>query len=133
MLTETLSGKCPCCGYDKLFQRYGSFGHEQLDGCPNCGFGYSSNGHVPDSFGVEAWLPYGKHILCSQYTEPETDEFYERSMIDLNKLSDDEARELIFNWCETVERSDDMETTVFVYTDEDIEKHKSLGLTVFKQ
>ena len=39
MLTETLSGKCPCCGYDKLLQRYGSLGYHQLDGCANCGFG----------------------------------------------------------------------------------------------
>lgn len=33
MLTETLSGQCPCCGYDKMIQRYGSDGYYHLDGC----------------------------------------------------------------------------------------------------
>lgn len=63
MLTETLSGKCPCCGYDKLFQRYGSSGYLQLDGCSNCGFGYSTNSFDNDNYGVNAWLGYGKHII----------------------------------------------------------------------
>jgi hypothetical protein len=132
MLTETLSGECPCCGYDKLLQRYGSIGYHQLDGCANCGFGYSSNHYDNDDFGVSAWLPYAKHVLSMQYVEPETDEFYERSMVELNKLSEEEVRKMVFNWCEKQERCDDVVETVFNYTEEDIEKHKSFGLSVFK-
>ncbi len=132
MLTETLSGKCPCCGYNKLLQRYGSLGYLQLDGCANCGFGYSSNHYDGDAFGVGAWLPYAKHILSCQYIEPETDEFYERSMVELDKLTDEEVRRLVFEWCEKQERCDDVDETVFKYSDEDIQKHKSFGLPVFK-
>lgn len=72
MLTETLSGKCPCCSYDKLLQRYGSQGYYQVDGCPKCGFGYGSN-HYPESddnkVGVEAWLDYGVHIISMHESE----------------------------------------------------------------
>ena len=131
MLTETLSGKCPCCGYDKLLQRYGSLGYHQLDGCANCGFGYSSNHHDDDDFGVGAWLPYAKHILSCQYIESETEEFYERSMVELNKLSDEDVRRLVFEWCEKQERCNDVDETVFKYSDEDIQRHKSFGLPVF--
>ena len=131
MLTETLSGKCPCCGYDKMLQRYGSLGYHHLDGCANCGFGYSSNHYDDDDFGVGAWLPYAKHILSCQYIEPETDEFYERSLEELNKLPDEEVRRMVFEWCEKQERCDDVEETVFKYSDEDIQKHKSFGLPVF--
>ena len=42
------------------------------------------------------WLPYAKHILSCQYIEPETDEFYERSMVELNKLPDEDVRRLVF-------------------------------------
>jgi hypothetical protein len=130
MLTETLSGKCPCCGYNKLLQRYGSFGYLQLDGCANCGFGYASNHHDDDEFGLSAWLSYAKHILSLQHIEPETDEFYERSMLELNKLPDDDVRRMVFDWCEKQERVDDVDTTVFVYSDEDIQKHKNFGLQI---
>jgi len=131
MLTETLSGKCPCCGYNKLFQRYGSIGYHQLDGCANCGFGYSSNHHDNDDFGVEAWLPYARHVLSLMHVKPESDEFYERSLEELNELPDEDVRRMAFDWCEKQERCDDMEDTVFVYTNEDVEKHKSFGLPIF--
>lgn len=132
MLTETISGKCPCCGYNKMLQRYGSTGYHQLDGCANCGFGYSTNHHDGEDFGVAAWLPYGKHILSLQYVEPDTDEFYERSLEEFDKMSDEEARRMVFDWCEKQERSDDVEETVFVYEGEDIQKHKDLELVIFK-
>lgn len=119
MLTETLSGECPCCGYDKLLQRYGSSGHLQLDGCANCGFGYSTNHHDDDCFGVQAWLPYARHLLSCL-------------SIGTEGLSDEEVRRMVFDWCEKEDRCDDVEGTIFVYSDEDIQNHKSLNLTVFK-
>ena len=132
MLTETLSGKCPYCGYTKLLQRYGSLGYHQLDGCSNCGFGYSSNSHDEDDFGVSAWLGYGKHILASQYITMETDELYDKERLRLDTLSEDQVRRMVFDWCEKTGRLSDVETTVFVYSKEDLEKHKAFGLTVFK-
>jgi hypothetical protein len=132
MLTETLSGKCPCCGYDKLLQRYGSIGYHQLDGCSSCGFGYATNHYDGDEFGMSAWLPYAKHILSLQYVEPKTDEFYERSIVELDKLPDNEVRKMVFEWCESQDRCDDIDNTIFDYKDEDIQKHKMLKLEVFK-
>jgi hypothetical protein len=38
---------------------------------------------------------------------------------------------MVFEWCEKQERSDDVDTTVFKYTDADVEKHKAFGLQVF--
>ena len=64
-------------------------GYQQLDGCANCGFGYSTNHHDDDEFGVSAWLPYAIHVLSCQYIEPETREFYERSIVELSALPDD--------------------------------------------
>lgn len=132
MLTETLSGKCPCCNYDKLFQRYGSIGYRQLDGCANCGFGYSTNHHDDDDFGTGAWLPYAKMVFSSQFVNQETNEFFEKILRQLNKMPNERARRIVFEWCEKKERSDDVDTTVFKYSDEDIEKHKSFCLPVFK-
>ena len=53
-------------------------------------------------------------------------------MVELNKLPDEDVRRLVFEWCEKQERSNDVDETVFVYTDDDVQKHKSFGLTVFK-
>jgi hypothetical protein len=133
MLTETLSGKCPCCGYDKLIQRYGSLGHLQLDGCANCGFGYSTNHHDGENFGVSAWLPYAKHCIACVESEPQTEDSYQYTLEELNQLPDEEIRRMVFDWCEKQDRYNDVVDTVFVYTEEDVKKHKEFGLPVFKQ
>ena len=125
MLTETISGKCPCCGYDKLLQRYGSVGYLQMDGCPNCGFGYSTN-HEEETFGVDAWLPYAKHLLSCI----ELDNF-ESKLEYLNSLSDLEVRRLVFDWCQSQERCDDIDETIFEYTEKDVEDHRQLNLPIF--
>ena len=54
-------------------------------------------------------------------------------MLELNKLSDEEVRKMIFDWCESTERCDDVDTTVFVYEQSDINSHKALGLQIFKE
>lgn len=130
MLTEILSGKCPCCGYDKLLQRYGSMGYYQLDGCPKCGFGYGSNHHDEDSFGTSAWLDYGVHVLA-MVKKGENKEEYNKLKEELNTLSDVEKRKLIFEWAEGEERSDDVATTVFVYSEEDVKSHMSTNPVIF--
>ena len=121
MLTETLSGKCPCCGYDKLLQRYGSMGYFVLDGCARCGFGYATNHYDGETFGVDAWIGYGKYILECSSEEWESK---------IPGMTDEEVRLAVFNWCETQERCNDVEETIFVYSEEDIERHRSLGLKI---
>lgn len=161
MLTETLSGKCPCCNYDKLLQRYGSIGYYQLDGCPNCGFGYGSNHHDESKVGVDAWLDYGVYILsmyeCDKYAHLFEDDSTvkrgedgksycitnggrtkEHKAVDhaqsiLSKLSVEEKRIKIFEWAETQDRSDDVESTIFKYTDEDVKSYLATNPKIFKQ
>ncbi len=128
MLTETISGKCPCCGYDKLFQRYGSMGYVLMDGCANCGFGYASNAHDGESYGVDAWLSYAQHVLACMRAGGS----YEEEMARLDGLSNEDLRRAAFEWCEEQERWDDVPTTIFKYTDQDVQMHKALGLPVFK-
>lgn len=156
MLTETLSGKCPCCGYDKMLQRYGSLGYYQMDGCPKCGLGYGTNQHEIESFGVEAWIDYGRHILACVDNEKFVEEFeddkevvrtecgyktnggqtkedkaYNKVFEIAKELSDLDARRKIFEWSEKQERSDDVEGTIFAYTKEDIEKYLSTKPVIF--
>lgn len=132
MLTETISGKCPCCGYDKLLQRYGSMGYYQLDGCPKCGFGYGTNHHDDDTFGVEAWLAYGVHILAVVHAGEElTQEEYDKWLNEIDNLPVDEKRRMIFDWMEKQERCDDVETTVFKYGQEDVDKYMATNPLIF--
>lgn len=132
MLTETLSGKCPCCGYDKLLQRYGSIGYFQLDGCANCGFAYGTNHHDEQVFGMDALIPYAIHILACNESENEFNKSYESHMIELNKMDKERIRRMLFDWCEKQERSNDVDSTVFTYSDDDIKSHKRNKLEVFK-
>lgn len=163
MLTETLSGKCPCCGYDKLLQRYGSMGYYLLDGCPKCGFGYGSNGHDEDSgIGPSAWMDFGLHVVSLKlasdkvpYPEILTNRIKEQGSIkcnededykkyseefekerhiiseQLNNLSEIEKRKKVFEWSESSNRSDDVETTIFQYSDEDVNAYKSTNPVIF--
>lgn len=131
MLTETLSGKCPCCKYDKMLQRYGSCGYFQLDGCPNCGFGYGTNNHDDETFGIEAWLGYGVYML-SMVHDINNDE-YPKWLADMNSKPNDEVRKMVFDWTESETRCDDIEKTIFVYTDEDVKKHMETNPVIFKQ
>jgi hypothetical protein len=159
MLTETLSGKCPCCNYDKLLQRYGSQGYYQLDGCPNCGFGYGhSMGQEEESVvGEDAWLNYAAHLLACCESEKyesmfqddecvvrqdlgviynngdtkETKAHYHIHTLLMN-MPKEELRKQIFDWAEKQERSSDVETTVFKYTEEDIKKYMATNPKIFK-
>ena len=162
MLTETLSGKCPCCNYDKMIQRYGSIGYYQLDGCPKCGFGYGSNGHDEDSgVGPTAWLDFGIHIVAivkaseevpqpkiiddiikqqgsisSEHPEykkhqEEFDKAYYKFHKILSSLDNDAQRLEIFKWAEKSKRSDDVESTIFEFTEEDISNYKSTNPQIF--
>ena len=156
MLTETLSGKCPCCGYDKLLQRYGSYGHYQLDGCPKCGFGYGTNHHDGDTFGTEAWIDYARHVLASSESDNYLSEFeddpevvrtengytnnggktkeykaYEKAISVLYSYPDSKIREMIFEWAESQERYDDVEYTVFEYDEKAVEDYLKTNPIIF--
>lgn len=157
MLTETLSGKCPCCSYDKMLQRYGSIGYYQMEGCPKCGFGYGTNHHDGDSFGVGAWIDYARYILaslesqkydsmfeddpeieraqdgCLKYNGGDTKEnkAYNHAFKLINELPEDEVRKMIFDWSESQERSDDVDTTIFVYDEQDIDSYRQTQQKVF--
>lgn len=130
MLTETLSGKCPCCNYDKLLQRYGSMGYSQLDGCPNCGFGYGTNSYDGDEFGFEAWVGYGIYMLSM--VNNIKDDKYEEWLSKMNSKPKEEVRKMIFDWVETESRCDDIENTIFVYGEDDIKKHLDTKPLIFK-
>jgi hypothetical protein len=162
MLTETISGKCPCCGYDKLLQRYGSHGYYQLDGCAKCGFGYGTNGYgetADNKVGFESWAGYGLYVTAmfrasSDVPYPEElrnrgsidcqkdedylkyskdfDDSYKKHMDELEKLGPEEQRFEIFKRLESIERSDDLDSTVFSYEESEIEEHKSKNLQVFQ-
>ncbi len=148
MLTETLSGQCPCCGYDKMIQRYGSDGYYNLDGCLRCGFGYGSNGEN-GVWGVDAWIDFAKHILTASGYEKyisifkddsciERNEFgyntnggktkeekaYEHYMSIINSFDETLIRKMIFEWAEKQKRSSDVDATVFQYTEEEINNYK---------
>lgn len=153
MLTETLSGVCPCCSYNKMLQRYGSDGYYHLDGCLRCGFGYGSNGEN-NVWGVDAWIDYAKYILtaveCETYKNLFEDDFcvirsefgyqnnggktkdekaYEYCLSIINSFDEKLIRKMIFDWAEKSERCSDVKKTVFAYSEEEINNYKkSLAL-----
>jgi len=166
MLTETLSGKCPCCNYDKLLQRYGSDGYFVLDGCSKCGFGYGSN-HYPESndnkVGTEIWIDYGLHTIAltmarDRVPYPEIleerlkkegvihcqtdqdhikqqklfDVAYEDILQKLREMDIDKQRYEIFKWTEKQERCDDIETTVFQYSEDEVKDYLSQNPVIFQ-
>ena len=156
MLTETLSGKCPCCNYDKMLQRYGSIGYYQMDGCPKCGFGYGTNHQDDGTFGVEAWIDYAKHILASFESDKYIKDFeddvqiertehgyktnggktkeekaYEKTSQLLESYPQSKIREMIFTWSQNQKRHDDLDTTVFTYTEKDVKDYLSTNPMVF--
>lgn len=161
MLTEGISGTCPCCGYEKMLQRYGSIGYYQMDGCPNCGFGYGSNHHdQSEPIGLKAWLDVGLIELAITEEEKYYDEFqddldvirrdngyeikdggktkemkaFEKAKEVLGQLDDLTLRRKIFEMTEahTPHDGEDHIGTVFKYTDEDIAKYKATNPVIFK-
>ena len=119
MLTETISGKCPCCEYDKMIQRYGSLGNFILDFCPRCGFAYGTNHHDGEFFHEEAWTQYGKYFLGMYGIEIDEG---------IDTLS---LRKLIFDMVDKDNRCDDIDATIFVYSEEDITKYKATNPIIF--
>lgn len=113
MLIETISGKCPCCNYNKLLQRYGT---ASLDGCPKCGFGYSDHyNHYYNDVGPNLWLGYGLYIISMITGE---------NIKNLQFLTYYQQREKIFKTVEKLERNNDLENTVFDFSLEEIERYK---------
>ena len=161
MLTETLSGKCPCCGYDKLLQRYGSMGYHQLDGCPNCGFSYGSNHHdESEPIGSGVLIRYGAHMmacleaekyehLCQDdpqvfrhedgkgYTShggiTKESKAYDMAFAELSKLDELTMRKKIFDWAESETRCDDVVGTIFTYDKKDVDDYLATNPVIFKK
>ena len=125
MLTETLSGKCPCCNYNKMLQRYGSSGYYQLEGCPKCGFGYGTNHHETEESGPNCWLDYGLHIVSFNFQD--SYQIYNNFC----KLSYYKKRELIFKSIDKEERFDDISNTIFEYSKEEIETYRKSKPLIF--
>jgi hypothetical protein len=137
MLTETISGKCPICSYDKLRQRYGSMGHYQIDGCPSCGMGCGGSDFDTKS-GTESWIEISAIDLTYKYSSYIEKEFnsdpglVKDNCFDcifgevkdaLMKMPQDELRYLIFESHEAEGRFDDVETTVWTYSQEDLAEY----------
>lgn len=163
MLTETLSGKCPCCGFDKLIQRYGSQGYYQLDGCVSCGFGYGSNGDDHDpilgfhqfrdfaiymlaSHLASIQVPYPEvlkkrlkehgSIKCGDDTDykvyqKEWDEVYAGIHSGLVTMDDLLLRRRCFDYINQEDRCTDVDTTIFSYTESDIEQYRKTNPVIF--
>ena len=55
MLTESIGGKCPICGYTKMFLRYGSVYYYKFDACPNCSFAFAHNDYDIVEKGQDVW------------------------------------------------------------------------------
>lgn len=160
MLTEGISGTCPCCGYTKMLQRYGSWGYYQLDGCPNCGFGYGTDGEESPLIGTDGWIWYGLICLAIEDQHKYIHEFeddpdikregsgwikenggstkeekaFEKAKHVLGQLDDLELRKKVFEWAEACELNpNDMHiSTVFTYTDKDIANYKATNPVIFK-
>lgn len=159
MTTETISGKCPCCGYDKVIMyadvesdRYG------IDGCVNCGFGVSDiyDGDV----GFDEWKDYAIHLysMAKGIDEFEKDfedecgssdcdftgmpiitfqskakKAYNHSVEILNSMDDDELRKKLFDWVESEERDDLYDEAVFTYNPNVIDRYRKKGVKIFKE
>lgn len=140
MLTETISGKCPICSYNKLRQRYGSSGYYLMDGCPSCGFGYGDSDMSEENTGVciESWLcisivdlayKFSEYIKESLDSDPKYindncyDSIFGFAKAELEKLSQDELRYLVYESHESEERSDDVLNTIFLYGQEDLAEY----------
>lgn len=119
MTVETLSGHCPCCGYDKMMMRYGSQGWIHWEGCPNCGFGYCEdheNDFTSEMLGFNAWKHCERHLVAKEEEQ----------------LDDLTLRRRLFDFAEATERSDDVKGTLFRYTPEDIATYKDTHPVIFK-
>lgn len=131
MLVETISGRCPICSYNKLFQRYGSFGYFQMDACPSCGFAYGED-RDNDSITINHISDFSICIfyLSIDYYYILKDEFSCQSiggnLSHCSKLSDliefflstlDKklVQYLLFDFCEKKGRYDDIKSTIFNY------------------
>lgn len=126
MTTETISGKCPCCGYEKMIMRYGSTGWYLFEGCPNCGFGYGTDHQDKESEHVDAWIAFAGHYIES-HSKPET--IYLIS----SREREDDLRRKIFQWAEKQERFNDVEATLFQYDNDYIEAYRQTNPLTFRR
>jgi hypothetical protein len=118
MTVETISGNCPCCGFDKLIQRYGSAGWLGLDACASCGFGYVDNPGEPD----EEW---NTHL---QLWHDESFGHLLFHMYGFGNNGDEPTREYptrkeVFIELMGTKRCDDVDGTVYLYKKEFVNGH----------
>lgn len=131
MLTETISGHCPICNYNKLFQRYGSFGYFQMDACSSCGFAYGESGgheridinHISDFSICIFYLSIDYYyLLKDEFVCPATGDklspcskLNDLIMLFLSTLDKKLVQYLLFEFCEKKDRYDDIKRTIFDY------------------
>lgn len=150
MLIEAISGNCPVCDYNKMVQRFGTGNCSYfLDACPNCGFGYGSNSDV-ENWHQDAWRTYFRYLLAGHKAQKKMnalasdgvvegdislfDYYYDQSMNELNDLSDDQLRQQTFELIEnTYDRSEDIVTTVWNYTEEDVNNFLETNPIIYKK
>ncbi len=148
MTEDLITGKCPCCNYNKLFQRWSSNSHTfQMEGCANCGFGYGTNMELPlVTIGFDSWKEYILRVFNIQLLELikpnlliEINLNYyhnEKDFLEhINPFSELEVRRLIFNLAEKLEReeNDGNHNTLFSYSKEEIEDYKKTNPIIFKK
>lgn len=146
-MIETVSGRCPACGYDKLIIRCGTGVINSVEGCASCGFGYSvaaKDKSLP--VGPDAWIDYAIHILnmssapeldsslstklstgVDMLNDPEFHEFNEKffefvnkSKLELSSLGNIEILRKLKLYLDSIDRDDSIEGTVFIYSDDEI-------------
>jgi hypothetical protein len=118
MTVETISGNCPCCGFDKMIQRYGSTGWLGLDACASCGFGYVDNPGEPDEKWdnhLQLWHDesFG-HLLLHMYGFG-----YKGDTLP----TEYPTRKEVFIELLNAERHDDVKGTVYNYNEDFINAH----------
>jgi hypothetical protein len=121
MTTETISGKCPCCGYDKLIQHYGSHGAFNLEACASCGFGYS---YYPFAESKEEMEDINEKLWCSESFANVLIFMFQFSWDGESQVTQYPSRLEVFKEIEKIERFNDIEKTIFKYPSEFIASHQ---------
>lgn len=151
-MTETVSGNCPSCGYNKMISRFGDGVMNIVEGCARCGLGYSSLSEEGSEPNENTWRDYMIHIL-SNVDAPEmnselrhkldsqgidvinddeyikyNEEFYKfinNRKVELSKLDNMALRIELMSFLSKIDRTDEVTSSIFMYSDNEIANHKS--------
>lgn len=111
MLTESIGGQCPNCGYKKCYIRYGSVGYFHVQACPRCGFGYGA-----------AW---------GDMSEPH-EEWHTQLWATITTMEKLTRREFYDKYKEYDTSDEPVQDMLFKFTPDDVEEFRKLKLPVYE-